>query len=110
MEINQVIAQMRQMTIQAQGVQPTESTFQVEGSQKVAKSDFSEILAKSINAVNDMQMESGRLKTGFEMGDSSINISQVMIASQKSGIAFNAMVEVRNKLVDAYKDVMNMPV
>ena len=57
-----------------------------------------------------MQMESSRLKKAFELGDPSVDISRVMIASQKSGIAFNAMVEVRNKLVEAYKDVMNMPV
>lgn len=100
-EISQVIAQMRVMSAQVQNTQQTE---------EVSKSEFSQVLAKSVNAVNDAQMESGRLKKAFEVGDPTVNISQVMIASQKSGIAFNAMVEVRNKLVEAYKDVMNMPV
>ena len=42
--------------------------------------------------------------------DDGIDLAQVMIAAQKSSVSFQAMVEVRNKLVEAYKDVMNMPV
>jgi len=44
------------------------------------------------------------------MGDRSVSISDAMIASQKSSIAFSATVEVRNKFVEAYKEIMSMPV
>ena len=45
----------------------------------------------------------------FEMGDPSADLAKVMVASQQSQIAFRATVEVRNRLVQAYQDVMNMP-
>jgi flagellar hook-basal body complex protein FliE len=50
------------------------------------------------------------MRSSFERGDENIDLAQVMIAAQKSSVSFQAMVEVRNKLVEAYKDVMNMPV
>ena len=101
-EISQVLAQMRVLQAQAAG-----------GSQAAAETgatEFSDLLKRSIDAVNDTQQEAGRLKTAFERGDDSVDLASVMIASQKSSISFQAMVEVRNKLVEAYKDVMNMPV
>jgi flagellar hook-basal body complex protein FliE len=50
------------------------------------------------------------MRTAFEQGEPGVDLAEVMIAVQKSSVSFQAMVEVRNKLVDAYKDVMNMPV
>ena len=49
-------------------------------------------------------------ETAVEMGDRSVSISDAMIASQKASVAFTATVEVRNKFVEAYKEIMNMPV
>jgi flagellar hook-basal body complex protein FliE len=57
-----------------------------------------------------MQGQSDQLRTRLDMGDRSVNLSDVMIASQKASIAFEATVQVRNKVVDAYKTIMNMPV
>lgn len=59
--------------------------------------------------VNDAQQKSGALAKAFEMGDPSADLAKVMVASQQSQIAFRATVEVRNRLVQAYQDVMNMP-
>ena len=103
-EISQVLAQMRVMSAQAQGneIQP-----QTETQSAVS---FGDILSKSINSVNEAQQTAAALKTGFETGDPGISISEVMIASEKSSLAFTAMVEVRNKMIEAYKDVMSMPV
>ncbi len=103
-EISQVLAQMRVMSAQAQGmaVKP-----QAEVQSAVS---FADVMSKSIDSVNDLQQTSSQLKTSFTRGDPDVSITEVMIASQKSGLAFSAMVEVRNKLVDAYKEVMNMPV
>jgi flagellar hook-basal body complex protein FliE len=50
------------------------------------------------------------MKKAFEMGDDSVDLSEVMIAAQKSTISFEALSQVRNKLMKAYQDVMNMPV
>ena len=71
---------------------------------------FGNVLKDSLNAVNELQQNSSELKTAFENGATDKTLAEVMIASQKAGIAFRAVTEVRNKLVTAYQDIMNMPV
>ncbi len=67
------------------------------------------MLKQSIESVNEMQQTAGKLSRDFEIGDTNVSLAEVMIASQKADVSFQAMLQVRNKLVDAYKDVMNMP-
>lgn len=100
-QVNQVLAQMRVMASKAQGMEET---------QQANNSSFSDLLKRSLDSVNELQQTSTDFKTAFETGDPRVDLSDVMIAAQKSSIAFQATVEVRNKLVEAYKDVMNMPV
>jgi len=102
--VNQVLMQMRVMAAQAKGVEDVSAVGSKSGA------DFSAMLANSINAVNDVQKVSGDLKKRFELGDQSVSMVDVAIASEKSKVAFTAMTEVRNKLVKAYQDVMSMPV
>jgi flagellar hook-basal body complex protein FliE len=101
-EINQVLAQMRLLKAQAM-----DSTPSVE---QMPKTGFGELLKRSIDAVNATQQEANVMRTAFEQGDQNLDIAEVMIAMQKSSVSFQAMVEVRNKLVEAYKDIKNMPV
>jgi len=103
-EISQVLAQMRVMSGQAGGQANVGATDSTQG----ASGNFQQLLSNSIDQVNELRQESSALKTAFEQGQD-VDLSRVMIASQKSSLAFTAMVEVRNKLVDAYKTVMNMP-
>lgn len=100
-EINQVLAQMRVTQAQAMGGGAVTET---------AQNDFGDLLKRSVDAVNETQQDATSLRTSFEQGQEGLDLADVMIAVQKSSISFQAMVEVRNKLVDAYKDVMNMPV
>ncbi|MDP5254801.1 MULTISPECIES: flagellar hook-basal body complex protein FliE [unclassified Vibrio] len=72
--------------------------------------DFGNLLSKAINNVNALQKTSGSLQTRFDSGDQSVSLSDVMIARNKASVAFDATVQVRNKLVEAYKDLMNMPI
>ncbi|WP_305906910.1 flagellar hook-basal body complex protein FliE [Methylomarinum sp. Ch1-1] len=97
MNVNEVLAQMRAMSIEA-GSKPQQND-----------SDFAAILKQSIDTVNETQKASGELSKAFETGDSDVSLAEVMIASQKASVSFQAMVQVRNKLVEAYQDVMNMP-
>jgi flagellar hook-basal body complex protein FliE len=99
MDINQVLAQMRVMRDQARSsaVQPQSTT------------DFSSLLTDSINKVNDTQQQADKLAQAFETGGTDASLAEVMISLQKASVSFQAMVQVRNKLVEAYKDVMNMP-
>jgi flagellar hook-basal body complex protein FliE len=69
-----------------------------------------EMMGNAINQVNDTQMHAGNLSTRYTQGDPNIDLPEVMVAMQKSSVSFQAMSQVRNKLLEAYKDVMNMPV
>lgn len=71
--------------------------------------NFADMLGKAINTVNSMQLEAKDKINTFEMGGD-ISLAEVMIAKQKSGVAFEATIQVRNKVLEAYRQVMNMPV
>ena len=69
-----------------------------------------EMMGNAVNQVNDTQMHAGSLSTRYTQGDPNIDLPEVMVAMQKSSVSFQAMSQVRNKLLEAYKDIMNMPV
>ncbi len=71
---------------------------------------ISEMMGNAINHVNATQQHAGNLSTRYTQGDPNIDLPEVMVAMQKSSVSFQAMSQVRNKLLEAYKDVMNMPV
>lgn len=73
-------------------------------------SQFSDMLSQAMNNVNGMQKESRDMQTSFDMGDPNLSLADVMIAKEKAGIAFEATMQVRNKVLEAYKTIMNMPV
>lgn len=102
--IDQIMAQMRVMSAQAGATTKPPVNGAVEGA------NFGDLLTQSINQVNETQAQAAELKQAFELGVDDVNLAQVMVAVQKSSISFEAMVQVRNKLVEAYKDVMNMPI
>ncbi len=104
---NSMFNDMQSMISKAQMGSPS-----LEGvkSNQVNGSDFSAMLKSAVDNVNGLQKHSKELQTAVEMGDRSVSISDAMIASQKSSVAFAATVEVRNKFVEAYKEIMNMPV
>jgi flagellar hook-basal body complex protein FliE len=60
--------------------------------------------------VNDIQAKAGTLAVQFERGVPGVELSQVMLESQKANVAFRATTEIRNRLVNAYQDIMNMPI
>jgi flagellar hook-basal body complex protein FliE len=75
-----------------------------------SSTNFAEMLGKAIDTVNTMQLESRDKTMAFEMGDKSLSLADVMVAKEKSSIAFEATIQVRNKVLEAYKQIMNMPV
>ena len=72
--------------------------------------DFETMFNNAINTVNGHQLRAGELQKRFEMGDPRVDLPEVMIAAQKSSVSFQAMTQVRNKLISAYEDIMNMPI
>jgi flagellar hook-basal body complex protein FliE len=72
--------------------------------------DFQSALKSSLDQVNTVQLQSQQLAQRFEMGDTTVSLSDAMISLQKSSIALQQTVQVRNKLVAAYQEIMNMGV
>lgn len=117
---NSLYSQMQNMSLQAMGNKPpsinTESMgvngLGNEGVTKVSNSssDFGNMLTNALQGVNELQQEAGEKKRAFEMGDTNVTLAEVMVASSKSGIALDATVQIRNKFVEAYKEIMSMPV
>jgi len=102
---NQLLTQMR--AAQAQATQQTNAVAQAQDSGRV---DFSELVKTAVDKVNETGQASSNLKEAFEMGAPNVSLVDVMIASQKATVAFEATVQVRNKLVRAYEEVMRMSV
>ena len=69
-----------------------------------------EMMGNAVNQVNATQQHAGDLSTRYTQGDPNIDLPEVMVAMQKSSVSFQAMSQVRNKLLEAYKDIMNMQV
>ncbi|MFP4208677.1 MAG: flagellar hook-basal body complex protein FliE [Wenzhouxiangella sp.] len=103
MAIQQVLAQMRALQAQA-GAMPEQAPPAVEPGR------FAELLSQSVNKVAENQAAAGELQTSFSRGDPDTDLTSVMIAMQKSRVSFEAMVEVRNKLVEAYNEIRRMPI
>ncbi len=71
---------------------------------------FADLVSKSLASVNAAQQEAGAMKAGFVAGSRDKTLAEVMIAAQKADMQFRAVTEVRNKLISAYQEIMNMPV
>jgi flagellar hook-basal body complex protein FliE len=103
---NALYQEMQAMTSQITGTSDTLSRIE----QSPGAGQFADMLGQALDNVNGMQTESRDLQTRFDMGDTSLSLVDVMVAKEKSGIAFEATVQVRNKLLEAYKTIMNMQV
>jgi flagellar hook-basal body complex protein FliE len=105
---NQLLTQMRAM--QAQASDSVNPAAQGEQGQPSNRVDFSKVMQNAVGQVNELQQSSGDLKTAFEQGDPNVNLVDVMIASQKASVAFESTLQVRNKMVEAYQEVMRMSI
>lgn len=72
--------------------------------------DFSQVLKQSIDQVNRTQTEAQAQQLAFQSGESGADLQDVMVSLQKASLSFQTMVQVRNKLVTAYQEIMNMQV
>lgn len=113
-DIQNVLVQMRALKTQAQqGVKPTEmvgSAAGIDPAAKVEPGSFGNLLKLAIDSVNEAQSASGKLVTAYEKGDPNVDLPQVMIGLQKASVSFQAMTQVRNRLVSAYEDISKMPI
>ena len=75
-----------------------------------ANVDFAKALTAAIDQVNQVQQQAHQMAENFAAGQSDVNLQDVMVNLQKASLSFQQMVQVRNKLVTAYQDMMNTPV
>lgn len=106
-QIDQVLAQMRVLAAQAQAGTgpggPGESAA-------AGEARFAEVLRQSIDAVNGQQQEAARLTEAFQHGDPGVDVVELMTSLEKASLSFEAMNAARERLLSAYREIMNMSV
>jgi flagellar hook-basal body complex protein FliE len=105
--INSVLSQIRSLQQQAAGRAVAPAQAQAASAQP---SGFGDAMTRALKSVNETQKEASSLATRFELGDSRVDLARVMLKSQEANVGFKAVAEVRNRMVSAYQDVMNMPI
>ena len=101
--VDSLLAQMRVAAAAAGLREPNQSA-------QTGKADFSNVLKSSLDSVSQAQAKSEAMQKAFVLGDDKVSLSDTMIAMQKASISFQTTVQVRNKFVAAYNDIMNMQV
>jgi len=102
MQIDQVLAQIRALSSQ------TSAPAAAPQSSASAPSEFANVLRSSLDQVSQTEQRASELATAFQRGTPGVELSQVMIEMQKASVSFRAVAEVRNRLVSAYQEIMNM--
>ena len=103
--IEAMVAQLKAAAARAEGGVAVESSTSVANAPS-----FADALRSSLDKVNSAQVKAEELGQRFALGDDKVNLSDVLIERQKAGIGLQATIQVRNKLVSAYHDIMNMQV
>lgn len=117
-DINSVLSDIRSLRSQMMQNQRVDQDQSVRGridgprqvDQTRETTSFGDMLGKAVNNVNEVQQHASELRTAYDMGDPNVDITRVMIAAQKSTVSFEALTQVRNRVVRAYEDIMNMPI
>lgn len=101
MNVQMILSQIRSMTAQAQGITTPSST---------QESSFSDVFQQALKQASDLDIDSRSLTSRFQMGDPDVTVADAMVATQKSNIGFQAVLAVKNQLVQAYQSIMNMQI
>ena len=72
-------------------------------------SGFSDLVRQTVNKVNENQMNASKMASSYERGEG-VPLTDVVLSMQKSSLSFEATLQVRNKVLKAYEDILNMPV
>jgi flagellar hook-basal body complex protein FliE len=109
--VDSLLAQMRSAMAVAQGgVAPLAHKAATGTTGASTATDFAAVLKSSLDSVAQAQNHAESMQQAFELGDDKVSLSNVMIDMQKANIAFQTTVQVRNKVIAAYNDIMNMQV
>lgn len=109
-DVNALLVQMREMRAAAQGKLQAEIAF--DGAANVQpnqRDDFHQMFKAALTSVNEAQQASGRLTEQFVRGETK-DLVEVMVQMQKANVSMQALTQVRNRMVTAYQEIMNMPI
>jgi len=124
LSINQVLAQIRSLSAQASPTfRPVAQTLTdlsslagtagvsgAAGATGPAAPAFGTLLKQGIDAVNSTQQSADALASAWERGEPGVDLARVMVETQKASVSFQALAQVRNRLISAYQDIMNMSI
>ena len=110
MEIDRVLTQIRSIRSEAGGAMGRLGEVAAAPDGASSSVSFAAVLRSGLDQVNAAQAGARKAATDFELGKPGTELPQVMLEMQKASVSFRAAVEVRNKLVSAYQEIMNMPV
>ena len=101
-DISAVLTELRRVAGQAGALAP--------GSPPAAGEAFGEVLGEALSKVNEAQLHAETSANSYTLGEGKFDLPEVMIAQQKARISLEAVIQVRNRFVAAYEEIMNMPV
>ncbi len=108
MPINEMSRVVEQIHTQASKIKNHFPENHINNSQ--INGDFGQLLISGINEIDSLQKGSQQLSQQYLLGSSESGLNDVMVSQQKATIALNFGLQVRNKLVSAYQEIMNLPV
>ncbi len=98
-----LLAQMRALANEARGAE-------LKGAAEISGTDFGQVLKQALDAVSADQQEASRMTLRLERSEAGVDLAEVMVAIRKANVSFQAATQVRNGLVAAYQEIMNMPI
>ncbi len=118
MQIDSVLSQIRALSAQVKPPRATavDAAAAAAGSASAQQAsaagsdNFAALMKQGLSTVNQMQNKAGTMATDFQRGKPGVELADVMVEMQKASVSFRTAVEVRNKMVSAYQDIMNMQV
>ena len=114
LQVDAVLAQIRSMQSQVRGVggQAGDAVHAASAANagQARATSFADVLKQGLDQVNRTQQQANTLSEQFERGVPGVELPQVMLEMQKASVSFRAITEVRNRFVNAYQEIMNMPI
>ena len=109
MSVDRVMALRAQILERNQALARVNASAGVSPTAPTGPATFADSLSNALQSVNETQNQAADLSASYERGET-IDIAKVMLARQQASVSFEATLQVRNKLLSAYKDIMSMPV
>ena len=105
--IESMLQTLRSVQAQASAELPTPAAIAGQ-SEQVQAPQFSELVKNAVEQVNTLQNQTRELQTAYERGE--VPLTEVVLGMQKSSLAFETTLQIRNKVMRAYEDILSMPV